>query len=140
VRTTRIDRLRKQLGIPGAFIFDPLPIDPMPNGTDMTINSTASVPTAHASRYLQQLCKHWSHNLAVEFDETKGTVTFPHNARGADWPGDATLVLKAENDTLECRLEASAEAQREALKGVVSGHLDRFAFREAPLQFDWQDA
>ena len=81
MRTTRIDRLRQQLGIPGAFI-----LDPMPNGTDMTINSTASVPTAHASRYLQQLCKHWSHNLAVEFDEARGTVTFPRNARGADWP------------------------------------------------------
>ena len=29
--------------------------------------STAVVPTASASRYLQQLCKHWQHNLQVEF-------------------------------------------------------------------------
>ena len=57
----------------------------------MTLHSTVRVPTAKGSRYLQQLCKHWSHNLAVEFTETKGTVTFPRNARGADWPGDATL-------------------------------------------------
>jgi hypothetical protein len=48
--------------------------------------------------------------------------------------------LKAEKDRLECKLEASAEAQREALKGVVANHLDRFAFREAPLKFDWRDA
>ena len=27
----------------------------------------ANVPTTHASKYLQQLCKHWQHNLAVEF-------------------------------------------------------------------------
>jgi hypothetical protein len=27
----------------------------------------------------------------------------------------------------------------DALKGVVARHLDRFAFREAPLRFDWQD-
>ena len=105
----------------------------------MTTNSSAQVPTTHASRYLQQLCKHWSHNLAVEFDETKGTVTFPRNARGADWPGDATLEMQAGTDALECRLDASAPGQLEALKGAVARHLDRFAFREAPLTFDWQD-
>lgn len=106
----------------------------------MSVTSTARVPTANGSRYLQQLCKHWSHNLAVEFDEQKGKVVFPRNARGADWPGDATLLLAAQADTLECRLEASAEGQLEALKGAVASHLDRFAFREAPLTFDWRDA
>jgi hypothetical protein len=105
----------------------------------MSHSSTVRVPTAHASRYLQQLCKHWSHNLAVEFDETKGAVTFPRNARGADWPGDATLALQAHDDGLECRLDASADGQLEALKGAVSRHVDRFAFREAPLAFSWQD-
>ena len=106
----------------------------------MSTASTAAVPTAQASRYLQQLCKHWSHNLTVTFDENKGTVIFPRNARGADWPGDATLLLEAHADTLECRLEASVEGQLEALKGAVSRHVDRFAFREAPLAFDWRDA
>ena len=101
--------------------------------------STVRVPTAHASRYLQQLCKHWRHNLAVEFDETRGTVIFPRNARGADWPGDATLALQAHVEGLECRLEASDPGQREALKGAVARHIDRFAFREAPLAFDWRD-
>lgn len=106
----------------------------------MTFQSTVRVPTEKASRYLQQLCKHWSHNLTVEFSETQGTVTFPRNARGADWPGDATLALQAHDDGLECRLEASAAGQLQALKGAVANHLDRFAFREAPLAFDWQDA
>jgi Uncharacterized protein conserved in bacteria len=106
----------------------------------MSITSTARVPTANGSRYLQQLCKHWSHNLEVEFTEEKGKVVFPRNARGADWPGDATLLLEAHADILECRLEASAGAQLDALKGVVASHLDRFAFREAPLTFDWRDA
>jgi hypothetical protein len=135
MRVTRIDMLRKQLGIPGPFIFDP-----MPTGAEMTLNSTARVPTAHASRYLQQLCKHWSHNLAVEFDESKGTVTFPRNARGADWPGDATLELRALDGAIECRLAASSTGQLDGLKGAVARHLDRFAFREAPLPFNWQDA
>lgn len=104
------------------------------------IRSIARVPTSKSSRYLQQLCKHWSHNLAVEFTPEAGTVVFPRNARGADWPGDATLTMQAHDDSLECRLEASADEQLEALKGAVARHLDRFAFREAPLQFDWQSA
>jgi hypothetical protein len=106
----------------------------------MSTASIAAVPTTRASRYLQQLCKHWSHNLAVTFDETKGTVIFPRNARGAEWPGDATLEMQAGETTLECRLAASAPGQLEALKGAVARHLDRFAFREAPLAFDWRDA
>lgn len=105
----------------------------------MTVSSTTEVPTLHASRYLQQLCKHWGHNLAVTFDAANGTVTFPRNARGADWPGDATFRMHAREDGLECRLEASAAGQLEALKGAVERHLDRFAFREAPLRFDWRD-
>jgi len=106
----------------------------------MSIVSIARVPTANGSRYLQQLCKHWSHNLEVEFTPEKGRVVFPRNARGTEWPGDATLLLEAHADALECRLEASAEGQLEGLKGAVSSHLDRFAFREAPLAFDWRDA
>ena len=105
----------------------------------MTVQRNAAVPTANGSRYLQQLCKHWSHNLAVEFTAETGKVVFPRNARGADGPGDATLLLSAKGDSLECRLEASVEGQLEALKGAVARHLDRFAFREAPLAFDWQD-
>ena len=105
----------------------------------MSHSSETRVPTAHASRYLQQLCKHWSHNLAVTFDETVGTVIFPRNARGADWPGDATLTFEAREDGLDCRLVASADGQLEALKGAVARHLDRFAFREAPLAFAWKD-
>jgi uncharacterized protein len=104
------------------------------------IRSIARVPTSKSSRYLQQLCKHWSHNLAVEFTPEAGTVVFPRNARGADWPGDAILTMQAHDDSLECRLEASADEQLEALKGAVARHLDRFAFREAPLRFDWRNA
>jgi uncharacterized protein len=104
------------------------------------VTSDVRVPTEMASRYLQQLCKHWAHNLAVEFDAHEGSVVFPRNARGADWPGDAKLTMQAEANGLACRLEASAPGQLEALKGAVARHLDRFAFREAPLTFEWRDS
>ena len=100
----------------------------------------ARVPTENASRYLQQLCKHWSHNLAVEFTPEKGQVTFPREGRAGSWPSDAVLKMQALADTLECVLEGSSAEHCEVLKGVVQSHLDRFAFREAPLGFDWQTA
>ena len=106
----------------------------------MTVSATASVPTASASKYLQQLCKHWQHNLAVEFTPDHGTVVFPKDARGADWPADALVTFDAGEAVLEVRLDASVEGQLEGLKGAVARHLDRFAFREAPLTFDWKAA
>ena len=105
----------------------------------MMLHSTAQVPTTSGSKYLQQLCKHWAHNLAVEFTAERGTVVFPTNARGADWPGDGLVTMTAHPETLECRIDASSAAQLEGLKGALSRHLDRFAFREAPLAFDWVD-
>ena len=100
----------------------------------------ANVPTAHASKYLQQLCKHWQHNLAVEFTPEHGTVTFPSDARGASWAADALVTFDAGADALSVRIDASSDEHVEAMKGVVARHLDRFAFREAPLGFDWTAA
>ena len=106
----------------------------------MTVAAVANVPTGHASKYLQQVCKHWEHNLAVNFDAAHGTVAFPKDARGADWPGDATVTFDAVDGALRVRIDASAPGQLEGLKGAVQRHVDRFAFREAPLAFAWTDA
>ena len=100
-------------------------------------SALASVPTAHASRYLQQLCKHWAHHLRVEFDASRGAVAFPREARGAAHPGDGIAAFDAREDVLEVRIEATSAEQLDSLKGVVARHLDRFAFREAPLAFHW---
>lgn len=107
----------------------------------MTITShsaSARVPTANASKYLQQLCKHWQHNLQVEFTPENGTVIFPRDARGAEYPGDAAVHFDVVESGLEVRIDASCAEQLDALKGAVARHLDRFAFREAPLPFDWR--
>lgn len=105
----------------------------------MTGSSTAMVPTKSGSRYLQQLCKHWSHNLTVEFTPERGTVIFPRELRGNVWPSEAVVVMTAHPETLEVRIDASGAEHLEGLKGAVARHLDRFAFREAPLPFDWND-
>ena len=66
-----------------------------------TAFATATVPTAHASKYLQQVCKHWEHNLAVTYDALQGTVAFPRDARGASWAGDALVTFTAQPEALE---------------------------------------
>ena len=101
-------------------------------------SAVAVVPTKMASRYLQQLAKHWSHNLSVTFTPADGTIVFPRDVRGKSFPSDATVTLKARERALELLIEASAPEQLDGLKGAVASHLDRFAFREAPLQFDWR--
>jgi uncharacterized protein len=88
---------------------------------------------------MQQLCKHWAHNLTVEFDVAKGTVIFPKDARGAEWPDQGVVTMTAQDGGLACRIDASAPGQLDGLKGALARHLDRFAFREAPLTFDWVD-
>ena len=105
----------------------------------MTIlSASAAVSTASASRYLQQLCKHWAHNLAVTFNAEEGRIVFPKDARGLNFPGDGAVTLKAHAMALEVLVNATAPEQLEGLKGAVASHLDRFAFREAPLAFDWR--
>ena len=91
--------------------------------------SVARVPTESASRYLQQLAKHWSHKMAVVFSGEEGTIDFPSGAR---------LVMRADSETLDVALTVPEGEDVARMREVVSSHLDRFAFREAPLTFDWQ--
>ena len=88
----------------------------------------ASVPTANAAKYMQQLCKHWSHKLEVDLSEQRGVVRFP----------SAVATFDARADVLQVTIEGEESEAVERMKGVVSSHLDRFAFREAPLPFEWQ--
>jgi uncharacterized protein len=87
----------------------------------------ASVPTANATKYMQQLCKHWSHRLEVELSDGRGVVRFPA----------ALATFDAGADALSVKIEGERSEEVERMKGVVASHLDRFAFREAPLKFDW---
>ncbi|KQN93600.1 hypothetical protein ASE95_01265 [Sphingomonas sp. Leaf231] len=93
--------------------------------------SIARVPTHSASRYLQQLAKHWSHKMEVSFSEQEATIAFPNGA---------TLDLRADSATLDVRLTVADDGDVARMRDVVASHLDRFAFREAPLTFDWQQA
>jgi len=98
--------------------------------TETVTASIAIVPTAHASRYLQQLCKHWSHKFAVTFDAQNGHVPLPI--------GTADLAAGDMALTVRCQTVAGGDIER--LQQVVADHLNRFAFREGELAFSWQPA
>ena len=91
--------------------------------------SVARVPTGSASRYLQQLAKHWSHKMEVHFTAEAGTIAFPNGSR---------LEMKADRETLDLVLSVPEGEDMARMREVVASHLDRFAFREAPLTFDWR--
>jgi uncharacterized protein len=90
----------------------------------------AHVPTANGAKYLQQLLKHWSHKLEVTLEADRGTVRF----------ADAFARFFADKEALSVTVEAETPEVLERMKGVIATHLDRFAFREAPLVFDWKVA
>jgi hypothetical protein len=86
--------------------------------------------TASGSKYLQQLCKHWGHKFEVEFSESRGQVRFP----------SAVATMEASANALLVTIQTDDAESAEQLKAVVARHLDRFAFREAPLPFEWSAA
>ena len=90
--------------------------------------SIARVPTMSASRYLQQLAKHWSHKMSVVFSPEEGTIDFPNGSR---------LRMRAESAALDVALSVPESEDAERMRQVVASHIDRFAYREAPLPFDW---
>ena len=92
------------------------------------VTSEARVPTPSASRYLQQLCKHWSHKFATEHTPERGRIPFDETR---------TCLLEAEPDALVLRLTTPDEATQTRMEGVVVDHLKRFAFREDLGEIAW---
>ncbi|MGA9659184.1 MAG: DUF2218 domain-containing protein [Asticcacaulis sp.] len=91
-------------------------------------NSTAILKTNHASRYLQQLCKHFAHKIPVEFTPVDGRITLPFGLCTLSAQDSAlTLIVTGEDDKLE------------QMEQVITNHLARFAFREN-IALTWQRA
>ena len=86
----------------------------------------ADIVTAQGSRYLQQLCKHWSHKFAVEFDPMHGTIQL-----------DAVrCTMNAEADRLLVDVDGEDAQGLPGMCDVVFAHIQRFAFREV-LEARW---
>ncbi len=78
------------------------------------------IETENASRYLQQLCKHFAHKVAVDYDSARGRVEMP--------PGLCMLV--AENGALSFFCQSREPKGLEVMQYIVVEHLEKFAWRE----------
>jgi hypothetical protein len=68
--------------------------------------------------------------MQVSFTAEEGTILFPDGSK---------LAMRADSDTLDIVLTVPEDGDVARMQDVVASHLDRFAFREAPLTFDWRD-
>lgn len=90
------------------------------------LQTAADIRSEHASKYLQQLCKHFAHRRPVTFDPQSGEIDF----------STGQCRLRAEEGVLHLALTAPDAAHMEQLQDVVVRHLVRFAFRET-LEVRW---
>jgi hypothetical protein len=93
------------------------------------MESTATIPTASARRYLGQFVSHFGHKLPVSRtdDNAQGLVTFPL--------GPCTLTADATGLTISIEAQSAEDAAK--LQEIVDRHLQRFAFREE-LSITWR--
>ena len=91
--------------------------------------ASSVVQTPNASRYLQQLCKHFAHKVAVEHTPTHGR---------AELPGGLAL-FEASDQALQIDIDAADDEGLKRAKFIVEGHLIRFGFREKIEKIDWRE-
>ncbi|MEO6041245.1 MAG: DUF2218 domain-containing protein [Croceibacterium sp.] len=85
---------------------------------------------AKPERYIQQLVSHWGHEYATHYDADSGTGTFPFS-------DTETAVMAAQDGGIEVTLTTGDAERNVHMRGVIERHIDRFAFREAPLTYEW---
>lgn len=89
--------------------------------------STAHYPTENGSKYLQQLCKHFAHKVAVSFDESRGSAAL--------MSGPATFL--ADTDGLTICVTADDIRGLIQARFAIDVHLVTFAHREGFSGLSW---
>ncbi|SIN80516.1 DUF2218 domain-containing protein [Vannielia litorea] len=92
------------------------------------LHDTGRFATRSASKYMQQLCKHFAHKIDVRYDATSAEAALP--------PGPATM--RAEPEELVIEITAPDEEGLTRARAVIDNHLVRFAFRENFETMDWE--
>lgn len=90
----------------------------------------ATFPTARPAPLSATLAKHFGHKVTVEGSDAGVTIQFDCG----------TAIVKTKDNALS--LESHGETIEDAQKvsEIVERHLLRFAFRENPVQIEWQRA
>ena len=98
----------------------------------MSATATGFAACEKPERYIQQLVSHWGHKFATTYDEGDGMGAFPFSQH-------TSVVMTARPGGIAITLTTADAEENERMRGVVERHIDRFAFREAPLTYEWQD-
>ena len=100
-----------------------------------TLGETAALSTGFAAcdkpaRYVQQVVSHWGHKMATSYVDGVGTFPF----------SDVTsAVMQVLPTGIGITLTTADHEENVRMRGVIERHIDRFAFREAPLTYEWKD-
>lgn len=92
------------------------------------LTTSTDVATKSASKYLQQMCKHFAHKAEVEFSSEAGHVDFPFGS----------CKLSADPDALSITCNTKSEPEMRKAQWVIASHLVRFGFREQ-LTIEWTE-
>ena len=82
-------------------------------------------------RYIKQLVSHWGHKYVTSYAD--GTGTFPFSEL-------ETAVMAARPGGIAITLTTADQTRNVHMRGVIERHIDRFAFREAPLAYEWNES
>ena len=82
-------------------------------------------------RYIQQVVSHWSHKMATSYVDGTGTFPFSEHTHA---------VMAARPGGIAITLTTADKDENAHMRGVIERHIDRFAFREAPLTYEWTEA
>lgn len=86
------------------------------------MNAQTIFTTERADQYLASLCKHFGHKVPVHLEAHAGRIELPFGA----------CALAADAAGLTLTAQADSQTDLDRTIGVITSHLERFAFRENP--------
>ena len=101
--------------------------------TDTPVTALGLAKCEKPERYIQQLVKHWGHKMATSYDEGDGMGVFPFDDH-------TNAVMMARPEGIAITLTTGDQENSEHMRAVIERHIDRFAFKEAPLEYEWNEA
>lgn len=81
------------------------------------LTSNALITVENPSRYINRLCKHWSHKFTIEQTEHHSSIDF----------GTAQCTLTHADDQLTLNLSSHSAEDLEKMQQVVANHLIRMS-------------
>ena len=98
--------------------------------TEHAVTAQGFAKCKKPERYIQQLVSHWSHKMATSYADGVGTFPFSELE---------SAVMTARPGGIAITLTTGEHERNVHMRGVIERHIDRFAFREAPLTYEWKE-